>query len=79
VDLGLCTRALLAQHRCTFSRLARVVRLAQVLACALSMASAPWAGPDAKSSLFLHNFCSLLLLTPPVFISASHNLEKHHF
>uniref|UniRef100_A0A0R0JCQ0 Uncharacterized protein n=1 Tax=Glycine max TaxID=3847 RepID=A0A0R0JCQ0_SOYBN len=42
-----------------FSPLARVVRLAQVLACALSVGnalSAPWVGPDAKSSTFLHEF-----------------------
>jgi len=65
-----------------FSPLARVVRLAQVLACALSVGSAlsaPWVGPDAKSSTFLRNFCSFLLLMPPIFISASHNLEKHQF
>jgi len=54
-------------------------RLVQVLACVLSAGSAlsaPWAGLDAKSSTFLRDFYSFLLLIPLVFISASHNWKN---
>jgi len=54
------------------------VRLAQVLAGARSAGSAlsaPWAEPDAKSLIFLRNFCSFAF-NPSNFYICSHNLEK---